>query len=137
MPRFRPNLEGTGTLLLLVVVVGVALAVGLSFAMNAASDDLRQEVRLASSLPVEHPRSVWAGWISAGMTRDLAPADYTARFLRAEDLDHRADRIRELAGAGSLAGVLLMLVTATPEARLDRKRAEASPLANTRSNGTV
>ena len=137
MTWHRPTLQQIGTCLSLVVVLAIGLAVALSFAMNSAADDLRQQVRAASGQPLEHQRTAPAIWLSAQMAADLAPSDFTAMFARAETLDHRADRIREMAGAASLVGLVLMLLTARPDARSEAVREANSPVASTRSNGTV
>jgi len=133
----RLTLDAAGTWLFIAIVLAIALSVALSFAMNAAAEELRQEVRIVSSLPRESPRTAWGVWFAERMSADLAPSDPNAELVRAADLDHRADRIRELAGAGALAGLLLMLATARPEARLTRSQSATSPAASTRSNGTV
>jgi hypothetical protein len=137
MPWPRPTLKQIGTWLLFIVVLAVALAVALSVAMNSTADDLRQQVRVASGVPLEHPPTPPATWLSDRIVADLAPEDFAARFARADGLDHRADRIRELAGAMSLVGLVLMLVTATPDARSDAARDVSSPVASTKSNGTA
>jgi hypothetical protein len=129
--------ERIGTWVFLVVVVAVGLAVALSFAMNAAADDLRAQVSIASGAAPALPRTAWGTWLSASMAGDLPPGDSKAQFARADDLDHRADRIRELAAAGALAGLLLMLVTARVETRESQPRSATSAVASTRSNGTV
>lgn len=131
------SLERVGTWLFLIVVLAVGASVALSFAMNIAADDLRQEVRIASALPPEFDRTAWGMWLNQRFTSDVAQGDYQARFDRTSELDHRADRIRELAGAASLAGVVLMALTARPEARLRSSQSATSALPNTRSNGTV
>jgi HAMP domain-containing protein len=131
------TLERLGTWVFLLVVLGVALAIALSFGMNAAADDLRAQVAIAAGQSADSPRTVWGDWLSGRMAADLDPADTPARLTRAADLDHRADRIRELAGAASLAGLVLAFVTARPDTRRSTSESGASALANTRSNGTV
>ena len=126
-----------GTVVFAVFVIGVAISVGLSFAMNTAADDLRQQVLVATGQGAEHARTAWGSAFSASMASDIKAGDSATMLERSQELDHRADRIRELAGAGALMGLLVMLVTARPEARLGSARAEASPAASTRSNGTV
>src|SRR5215831_17597932 len=99
--------------------------------MNAAADDLRAQAQIASSLPPEQPRTLWGTWLADRIAAGLGPFDHTAMLVHADELDHRADRIRELAGAASLGGLVLMLVTARPEARVGAARAESSPVAST------
>ena len=137
MQAHRPSLDAVGTWLFVVVVVGVALSIGFSFAMNAAADDLRGQARIASSLPPEQSRTPWGTWLAARIAADVTPSEFAATLERADQLDHRADRIRELAGAAALGGLVLMLVTARPETRAASERARSNPVASTRSNGTV
>ena len=133
----RPNLERIGTWVFVVVVVGIGLAVAASLLMNAAADDVRVRIDLASNQSPDGPRTPWGMWLAGRVTTDLAPTDTQALRIRADDLDHRADRIRELAGAVSLAGLILILATARPEARVASSQSASSPVASTRSNGTV
>jgi hypothetical protein len=131
------HLRQIATWLLIVVVLAVGLAVAVSFAMNSAADDLRQQVRLASGQPLDHPRTPPGTWLSGPMVADLGPSDFLGVFARAEALDHRADRIRETAGAGSLVGLVVILLSARSDARADAPREASSPVASTRSNGTT
>ena len=131
------HLHHIATGLLIVVVLAVALAVAVSFAMNSAADDLRQQVKVASGLPLEHPRTPPSMWLSGPMIADLEPSDFSGMFTRAETLDHRADRIREIAGAGSLVGLVVILLSARSDARADALREASSPVASTSSNGTT
>ena len=133
MQAHRPSVEGVGTWLFGLVVVAVALSVGLSFAMNAAATDVRAQVSVASGTGPEDPRSVWSTWLAVQFTTDLPPDDYALLAARATELDHRADRIRELAAAAALGGLIVMLLTARP----DTARADKNPLASTSNNGTV
>ena len=132
------RIHSIGTWLSLVIVAAVAAAVVFSFAMNEAADDARQLVRIASSQPLEHPRTAVGQWLSARMAADVSSSDADAMATRAGDLDHRADRTRELAAAAALGGLVLMLATARPEERAAPARQEAArPVASTTSNGTV
>jgi hypothetical protein len=133
-------LESVGSWLFFIVVLGVASAVAFSFAMNAAADDLYLQVTVASSAPLDHPRTAYGMWLSAQFASDMQPGDYAALRLRADQLDHRADRIREMAGVGALGGLLLLVVTMAPSRQVDRARNnddDSSPLASTTSTGTV
>ena len=67
----------------------------------------------------------------------MARSDLTGLRARADELDHRADRIREAAGVAALLGLVLMLLTTRPEAGSSDAREASSPLASTRSNGSV
>jgi len=137
MLRRRPDLEHAGTWLTVILVLVIGLAVGASLLMNAAADDARARMNIASNQASGTERTPWGIWLGDRTTADLAPTDIQALKARADDLDHRADRIRELAGAASLAGLILIVATARPEARLANSQSATSPLASTRSNGTV
>jgi hypothetical protein len=103
-----------------LVLIGVVVAVSVSFAMNAAADDLRQQATIAASQTPEHPRTAWGVWLSSRMTPGANSSDPSDLIARAITLDARGDRIRELAAAASLGGLVLMLLTAPPEARVHR-----------------
>jgi hypothetical protein len=118
-----------------LVALAIAAVVVFSLAMDEAADDLRLQVRDASGLPLETPRTFHGSWLSAHIAADIQPTNYAAMFSRADELDHRADRIREIAGAASLAGLVLVVATASPDATRTRDRTR--PLASTKSNGTV
>jgi Arc/MetJ family transcription regulator len=137
MPRGRASLHDVGTWLVLLVVVGVAGVVVLSYAMNAAADDLRQEVSMVSGAPLDHERTAVGTLLSDRLSADIARSDLAGLRARADELDHRADRIREAAGVAALLGLVVMLVTARPETRSGEARDASSPLANTSSNGSV
>ena len=138
MNRRAARTGAIGTWLFAVVVLGVAAVVVLSFAMNMAADDLRLQVTATSGQPLDHPRT-WPGeWVSNPMSADLGPSDSAGRLARADELDHRADRIREAAGVAALLGLVLMLLTERPDGAGSREARDASsPLASTRSNGSV
>jgi hypothetical protein len=137
MPWRSRHVHHVATWVLVSVVLAVGLAVVASFAMNSAADDLRQQFRVASGEPPEHPRTPPGTWLSGPLVADLEPSDLLGVFARAEALDHRADRIREIAGAGSLVGLVVMLLSARSDARADAPREASSPVASTRSNGTT
>ena len=137
MRRLPATLHDIGTWLFIVVVLVVAGAVTVSFAMNTAADDLRQEVNVASGAALDHPRSAPGIWLSAPLSADVPRSDLTGLRARADELDHRADRIREAAGVAALLGLVVMLLTARPEAGSSEAPEASSPLANTRSNGSV
>src|SRR5207302_985546 len=62
MRRLPATLHDIGTWLFVGVVLAVAGVVSVSFAMNTAADDLRQEVNVASGAPLDHPRSAPGIW---------------------------------------------------------------------------
>jgi hypothetical protein len=131
------TLESAGTWLFALVAFSIGLAVATSFIVNVAGADLRAQARVLQGLDLEFTRTSLSAWLSARIAPDLAPTDATGLDRRASDLDHRADRIRELAAAASVAGLVLALGTARPEARSRTAQDASSPLASPRSNGTV
>jgi TRAP-type C4-dicarboxylate transport system substrate-binding protein len=118
-------------------VLAVAAAVALSFAMNVAAEELRQEVKVASNEARDTPETAPVVWLAARVSDDLPAGDYAVRLTRADQLDHRADRIRELAGAASVAGLVLTLATSKAETRAAQSRSATSGAAKTTSNGMV
>jgi hypothetical protein len=138
MPTDRASLfYVVGGWLFMAVVVAVACSIALSFAMNDAADDLRLQVRLATNESLDHPRTGHGAWFAVRTIADLQSDDYSALWARADELDHRADRIRELAGVGSLAGLVLLLVTVGPSKEGSLAREDSTPVASTSSNGMV
>jgi hypothetical protein len=137
MLKRRPSLERAGTWMFAIVVIAIGLSVGASLLMNSAADDLRAQINIAANQAPDSPRTPWGMWLAGHVAADLSLTNVDALRTRADELDHRADRIRELAGAVSLAGLILMVATGTPEARLASSQSETSPVASTRSNGTV
>lgn len=131
------SLHQIGTWVFGVAVLAVAAAVVLSFAMNTAADDLRQQANQQAGASLDHPRRAPGVWLSAAFAGDLGRANLAALEKRADDLDHRADRIREAAALAALVGLVVMLVTVRPEARSGEGRDASSPVANTRSKGSV
>ena len=134
-PRWR--LATAGTYLFAAIVLVIGTLVVQSFAMNAAAGDLHGQSLQARGLPPETPRTALSMWLAARIAPDVASNDAVSLEQRSQDVDHRADRMRELAGAASVAGLVLCLATAKPERRLASAASTATPLTNTSSNGTV
>jgi hypothetical protein len=134
----RVTLERTGTLLFALIALAIGASVAVSFGMNSAADDLHAQAVLARGGQPDTSRNAISAWVSSRIAADLVAPDAVQLDQRAQDVDHRADRIRELAAAVSVAGLVLALGTAKPEkARLASVESASSALANTRSNGTV
>jgi len=133
----RPALTKIGTCLFGLVVLGIAVTLAVSFGTQTAADDLHAQVMLARGAAPETPRNFIGGWLSARVAPDVRAADAAALDQRAQELDHRADRTRELAAAVSVAGLVLALGTAKPESRHANVQSASTALASTRSNGTV
>ena len=129
------KLHAVGTWLSAVMVAVIGAALLLSFAMNAASEAAHQQIAILASPSGDQTREAWGPPLLALMMPNVSPTDVADLSTRAEWFDRHADRIRELAAAASLAGLVVMLATGRPERQL--ARSETTPAANTRSNGIV
>jgi hypothetical protein len=133
----RPTLFGVGTWLFAVVALAIGGAVLLSFGMNVAAEDLHAQASIARGLVPDSPRTPISRTLSASIVPVIPSTDAQTLDSVSQDLDHRADRIRELAAAASVVGLLLALATARSEDRTRTSQSASTALANTRSNGTV
>ncbi len=124
-----PGLVQLGTWLSAVLVLAVAASLGVTFALNAAADDLRLQAQQGLGQAVDAPRTFPGAQLSTQLTADVPINEYEARLRRADALDHRAERISELMAVGCLAGLLTMLLTLAPRA--------TRAVANTTSKGSV
>jgi hypothetical protein len=131
------TLESAGTWWFALVAIAIGLAVALSFTINVAAADLRTQSHALQGLDLDFTRTPLSMWLSARMAPDVAAGDAVGLDRRSGDLDHRADRIRELAAAASVAGLVLALGTARPDVRRRTAHSASSALARPRSNGTV
>jgi len=130
------RLERVGSVLLVAVTLCVLGVVGVSAALKLAADDLSTAVGIADgSNP--GPRTQPGIWLSAPLSTDLSISDRVAVRARVGQLSARSDRLREVAGAGALAGLLVAVLTGQAGAGTGRDRDPSSPAANTASNGTV
>lgn len=130
-----PGLERIGTLLLLVLVVAIVLVQGTGSALDLASDDAFARADMADGLP-PRPRTPVGMWLSPRLTSDVGPGSSALRE-RGDALFHLANRLREIAGAAALFGLLLAPLTAGAEVGAARPRETSAPAAKTASNGTV
>ena len=94
----RPSLAAASTCVCGVIVAAIALAVVLSFALNAAADDLHAQASLARGVAPDVPRTVIGSWLASRIAPDVLASNPIALDQRSQEVDHRADRIRELAG---------------------------------------
>jgi hypothetical protein len=133
----RVTLQTAGTWLFALIVVAIAGIIVLSFALDAASDDLHAQAEIIRGVQPTGSRMIIGSWLSAAVAPDVDSSDVAGLSARSDDLHHRADRMRELAAAASVAGLVLALGTAKPEKRMALAQSASSELANTRSNGTV
>lgn len=127
-----------GTWLMVLIVVAVALAFGYALALNTAATDIRQTVQVARGNIAESPPSPVGAWLAAQFSSDLVSTATDALAARADSLDHRAERIREVAAMGAFTGLLLGLLTGRPAtAATLRAPLESSGAAKTTSSGSV
>jgi hypothetical protein len=133
----RVMLQAAGTWLFVAIVLAIGGIVLTSFVIDAGAEDLHAQTEVLRGARPEGSRIAIGAWLSARMAADIDPANIEALGSRADELDHRADRIRELAAAASVAGLVLALGTARPENRMARSQSASSGLAKTISNGTV
>ena len=124
-------LERGGTILLAVLVTAILAVQAFSIALNWAADD----VRLQFGIVTGRDRTPVGVWLSSTLMSDLPPNAVQARHDRADAFDNFSNRLREIAGASALAGLLIAPLTASAEVR--RRSETASPAANTTSNGTA
>jgi hypothetical protein len=137
-PGMRLDVERLGTLLVVLATIIVLASVGLSASLRLAVDDMHA---IGAIMRAENPppsRSPLGEWLSATLASDvLPPANATALNARMLELDHRADRLLELAGVVALVGLLLALLTGRPAREVAQACDASRPLASTSSNGTV
>jgi hypothetical protein len=133
----RPSIDWSGSIVLAIVTVAVLLVIGVSNALKLAADDLyntNQEVLGALPPGSRLPIGIW---LSSQIGGEFARGDLDGRNARADELSYRGDRVRELAGAGALAGLLVAVLTMRPTPETMRVRGASRPAANTTSNGTA
>jgi hypothetical protein len=131
------SVERVGRLLLVASTLVVLLGVGVASMLSAAEDDLYASVDEARGIPLEHPRTQPGMFIGARLSADLDPGDISARTFRADDLSHRGDRVREAAGVGAVAGLLIAVLTGRPRTDHTPRRDASQPAPNTTRIGTV
>jgi hypothetical protein len=130
------RLERVGTVLLVVITVSVLAAVGVSAALKLAADDLATEVGQFDGTNTS-PRTQPGIWLSAPLSADLSMSDGAGVRSRVDQLSARSDRLREVAGAGALVGLLVAVLTGQTGAGVARDRDPSIPAANTASTGSV
>ena len=124
-----------GTALLVVLTSAIILVQGASVLLNWAADDTRLEFGYITG----RDRNPVGVWLSAAFMRDLAVDDKTDRHARADYFDQVSFRLREMAGAAALAGLLIAPLTGRGDqaTSLRRSEDEARPAPNTISNGAA
>jgi hypothetical protein len=127
---------GIGLVALLTVVTLAMLGVAASF--KIASSDLTVQAQVAHGERAADDGTTFGRWLAMMQARDVSPGDYLGLQTRAVDVDHRADRTLEAMGVVALAGLLVSLIVARPDATTGETTREANkPLASTKSNGMV
>jgi hypothetical protein len=123
-----------GTIVLVLVVSAVVVVQGVSVLLNWAADDVRLQIGIITG----RDRTPAGVWLSSALMADLPVDDAADRHARADYFDQLSDRLREMAGASALAGLLIAPVTAKgDQSTLVRGWDEARPAAKTISNGTA
>jgi hypothetical protein len=133
----RINLERTGARVVLALAVVTLLVVGVSAVMRIAAEDLYSSVNAIRGTGDVAPRTVYSRWLSAQLSADVAHGDLDAQHARADELSFRSDRLRELAAVPAVIGLLVALLTDSPEAAAHRRRAPARSGAPTRTSGAA
>ena len=131
------GLERVGMLVLILLVTAILILQVTSVLLNWAADDVRLEIGLLNDEPVGRDRTPVGMWLSAHLMADLPADDLEARHERADTFDHVSDRLREMAGASALAGLVIAPLTANPDGDSTRRREVTRAAANTLSNGTA
>ena len=127
-------MERFGTAVLVVLVTAIVAVQGGSVLLNWAADDVRLEFGIVTG----RERTPVGMWLSSTLMADLHTDDEVGRHTRADYFDQLSDRLREMAGASALAGLLIAPLTGRgDQARALRRSDDASPAANTISNGAA
>jgi hypothetical protein len=131
-------MERVGTVVLVLLVSAIIVVQGVSVLLNWAADDVRLQLGTLNNHPVGRDRTPAGMWLSARLMSDLPATDLQARHARADYFDQLSDRLREMAGASALAGLLIAPLTASGDRATTRRRSdESAAAANTASNGTA
>ena len=133
----RLDVDRLGTVLVVLVTIGVLAAVCVCGSLRLAVDDLHARAAIARADLPQPPRSPVGRQLSAAFASDLAAENLSGLDTRAQELDHRADRLLELTAVVALAGMLLALLTGRPAIEIARARDATTPRATTSSNGTI
>ncbi len=135
----RINLERTGARVVVALTLVTLLMVGASALMRIASDDIYSSVATARGIQDAAPRSVYGRWLAAQLSLDVPQGDLDAQHTRADELAVRSDRVRELAAVPAVIGLLVALLTDSPETAAERRRGANHAPANVPSgtNGTA
>jgi hypothetical protein len=130
------RLERVGTALVGCITVVTLLVVGTSVALRLAASDLYARVDDGHGVAAA-ARTQPGVWLSSHLSSDVASSDLVALRARADQLDARGDRVREMAGVVAVVGLLVAVLTGQAGATGGRAREPSIAAANTANNGTA
>ena len=135
----RINLERTGARVVVALTLLTLLMVGASALMRIASDDIYSSVATARGIQDAAPRTAYGRWLAAQLSVDVPRGDLDAQHTRADQLAVLSDRVRELAAVPAVVGLLVALLTDSPETAVERRRGadHASANAPSATNSTA
>src|SRR5438477_7985217 len=131
----RRDVERLGTGLVALVTVVTLVSLGAYGSLKMAVTDLYTQAAVLNGDHTRPPRSTLGEKLSAPLASDIAPNDGSGLNARADQLEHRADRLIELTAVVALLGMLVALLIGRPAIEADSARDDATPLASTSSNG--
>jgi hypothetical protein len=118
----RINVDRSGVRILVALTIVTLLMVCVSALMRIAAQDLYAAVNTARGSGEITTRTVYGQWLSAELSGDVPPDNLDARQARADELSFRSDRVRELSAVPTVVGLLVALLTDSPEAAANRRR---------------
>jgi hypothetical protein len=135
----RINLERTGASVLVGLTLVTLLMVAASALMQVAADDLYSSVATARGIQDAAPRTSYGRWLAAQLSVGIPQGDLEAEHARADLLSFRSDRLRELAAVPAVVGLLVALLTDSPETAAERRRGgtRSSSAVPSGTNGTA
>jgi hypothetical protein len=131
----RINLERTGAGVVVALTLVTLLMVGASALMRIASDDIYSSVATARGITDAAPRTDYGRWLAAQLSADVPQGNLDAQHTRADELAFRSDRVRELGAVPAVVGLVIALLTDSPETAAERRRG-ANPSAASVPSGT-
>lgn len=131
-------LERAGKFALAACTLVTMLMIGASITFEVAADDLFKAYDALRQPTAAQVRTAQGRWLSAQLANGIDFGDATAVEARATVLAYQSDRVRELAAAPAVVGLLVALLTDAPASPNSRPRSATSqPVANTTSNGSA
>jgi hypothetical protein len=123
-----------GTLVLVSLACLTLVVLGASVLLKLGAGELYALTDLARGRTPDQTRTVVSMWLGAQMSADIAPTDYPSLRTRADQLDQRAEWLREELAVVCLLGLVIGLLTGAP-ATLREPTSAAD--ANTTSSGSA